>query len=109
MSISVPTSAQKVIKVRSLHVRGVSMRKASELSYYRDVFGGWRWESCDRAGEAIDSRNGFETLEECVEDARRCAATPRNSTPVTDHKPLRIAQRTRSSASQTLLLQEARE
>jgi hypothetical protein len=37
--------------------------------FYLDVFGGWRWEYFDCYGDAVDSRESFETREECVENA----------------------------------------
>lgn len=36
---------------------------------YRDVFGAWRWEARDAAGEVIDSTQGFTGRDECVLDA----------------------------------------
>ena len=34
--------------------------------FYRDVFGGWRWEFGDCHGEVRDSPYSFDTQEECV-------------------------------------------
>lgn len=34
--------------------------------FYRDVFGGWRWEFGDARGEVRDSPHSFDTREECV-------------------------------------------
>jgi hypothetical protein len=39
-------------------------------AFYRDVFGGWRWEYFDHNGDAFDSRESFETPHECVQNAR---------------------------------------
>jgi len=47
------------------------MRDSPGYTLYRDVFGGWRWEYYDRAGEAIDSRESFDISSECIDDARR--------------------------------------
>jgi hypothetical protein len=38
-------------------------------AFYRDVFGGWRWEYYHRNGEAVDSRESFNTREACIENA----------------------------------------
>ena len=38
--------------------------------FYRDVFGGWRWEHHGRDGTVRDSRESFDTWQECIEDAR---------------------------------------
>jgi hypothetical protein len=43
------------------------------FAFYLDVFGGWRWEYYDPTGEAFDSRDSFDTRQECVENARACA------------------------------------
>jgi hypothetical protein len=51
-------------------MRNELMSSRSGYAFYRDVFGDWRWEYYDRNGEAIDSRDAFETREECVEDAQ---------------------------------------
>ena len=48
------------------------MRK---LNFYRDVFGGWRWEYFDADGEAHDSPFSYDSHLECVEDARRQGMT----------------------------------
>ena len=37
---------------------------------YRDVFGGWRWEFRDRRGNMRDSRDSFESYEDCAAAAR---------------------------------------
>ena len=42
-----------------------------QLGFYRDVFGGWRWEYFDSHGEARDSPCSYDTRAECVSDARR--------------------------------------
>jgi hypothetical protein len=46
------------------------MHDVSGYTFYRDVFGGWRWECYDSAGEALDSRESFDTSNECIDDAR---------------------------------------
>jgi uncharacterized protein YegP (UPF0339 family) len=45
------------------------------FSFYRDVFGGWRWELLTDDGEVIDSREAFETKHDCVRDARKARAS----------------------------------
>jgi hypothetical protein len=86
------------------------MSTKSEFSYYRDVFGGWRWESLDRTGEAIDSRDCFESKAECVEDAQRYSAeTARGSTVVASHNAVRVAQRETHSSTEDTLVLEAHE
>ena len=41
-------------------------------TFHNVVFGEWGWEFTDPDGTVLDeSRLGFETLEECLEDARR--------------------------------------
>lgn len=45
--------------------------RTNELVFYRDVFGGWRWEFFDVSGEASDAQSSFDTRSECVADARR--------------------------------------
>ena len=44
---------------------------SKRLEFYRDVFGGWRWECFDAKGEAQDSPFSYDTRAECVADARR--------------------------------------
>jgi DNA-binding response OmpR family regulator len=44
--------------------------------YYRDVFGGWRWECRNAQGHLQDSQQSYDTREECVEDARQATQTP---------------------------------
>jgi hypothetical protein len=39
--------------------------------FYRDVFGGWRWEFKDAKGEMRDSPHCYETYEDCVAAAER--------------------------------------
>ncbi|HYI87520.1 MAG TPA: hypothetical protein VEX61_10520, partial [Burkholderiales bacterium] len=39
--------------------------------FYRDVFGGWRWECRGAQGHVRDSQQSYDTREECVEDAQR--------------------------------------
>ena len=39
--------------------------------FYRDLFGGWRWEWRDSEGNIRDSQHSYDTREECVEAARR--------------------------------------
>jgi hypothetical protein len=46
------------------------MSHKPRYAFYHDVFGGWRWEYYDRTGEAIDSRDSFDTEQECIENAR---------------------------------------
>ena len=40
-------------------------------NFYRDVFGGWRWEFEDAKGEMRDSPHCYETYEDCVAAAER--------------------------------------
>jgi hypothetical protein len=35
-------------------------------NFYRDVFGGWRWEFEDSNGEMRDSQHAYATREQCV-------------------------------------------
>ena len=51
----------------------------SPCVFYRDLFGGWRWEWRDSDGNIRDSQHSYETREECVEAARRldlCESDP---------------------------------
>jgi hypothetical protein len=43
---------------------------SKKLAFYRDVFGGWRWEYFDANGQARDSAFSYDTHAECVADAR---------------------------------------
>ena len=45
-----------------------------EFVFYRDVFGGWRWECRDAKGCTYDSQHSYDTREECIEAAK--LATP---------------------------------
>jgi CheY-like chemotaxis protein len=45
-----------------------------DFIFYRDVFGGWRWELRAADGHMQDSEHGYETREACVEAAERAAA-----------------------------------
>jgi uncharacterized protein YegP (UPF0339 family) len=38
--------------------------------FYRDVFGGWRWEFRQADGHFIDSRRSYDTEEDCRAAAR---------------------------------------
>jgi hypothetical protein len=41
------------------------------LEIYHGIFGGWGWELTDSAGAVIaESREHFDTREECIQDAR---------------------------------------
>jgi uncharacterized protein YegP (UPF0339 family) len=42
---------------------------------YRDVFGGWRWEFRQADGHYLDSRESYDSREECMEAARNAAST----------------------------------
>ena len=44
--------------------------RTNDIGFYRDVFGGWRWEYFDAGGEAYDSPGSFDTRADCVADAR---------------------------------------
>ena len=44
---------------------------------YRDVFGGWRWEFRDARGQMRDSRDSFDSYEDCVAAAQREGLEPR--------------------------------
>ena len=66
---------------------GPTTMRTNDLGFYRDVFGGWRWEYFDAHGEAYDSPGSFDTRADCVADARlrgltgkqrRAAAAPRD-------------------------------
>lgn len=47
---------------------------------YRDVFGGWRWESSDAAGAMRDSPTAYDTREECERAARQAGVYAAPST-----------------------------
>jgi DNA-binding response OmpR family regulator len=42
-----------------------------DFIFYRDVFGGWRWESHTADGHTQDSQHSYDTRDECVEAAER--------------------------------------
>jgi DNA-binding response OmpR family regulator len=39
--------------------------------FYRDIFGGWRWEFMDTEGNTRDSQHSYGSREDCVEAAKR--------------------------------------
>lgn len=43
--------------------------------FYRDVFGGWRWELRDEHGYVQDSQHSYDTREECAEAAAKATRT----------------------------------
>jgi DNA-binding response OmpR family regulator len=43
--------------------------------FYRDVFGGWRWEIRTVDGQMQDSQHSYDTREECVQAAEKAAST----------------------------------
>src|SRR5215213_950366 len=45
-----------------------------DFIFYRDVFGGWRWELRAADGHMQDSEHGYDTREECVQAAEEAAA-----------------------------------
>ncbi len=50
-----------------------------EFIFYRDVFGGWRWEFRNGHGQLQDSPHSYDTREECIEAAQKArlsAAVP---------------------------------
>jgi DNA-binding response OmpR family regulator len=49
--------------------------------FYRDLFGGWRWEWCDEEGNIRDSKQSYDTRDECVQQAR-AAGIYKDNTPV---------------------------
>jgi len=50
------------------------------LVIFHGLFGGWGWERFDQHGEVVaESRQAFETREECAEDARAHAAVAERS------------------------------
>ena len=49
---------------------GLTTMRTNDIGFYRDVFGGWRWEYFDAHGEAHDSPSSFDTRADCVADAR---------------------------------------
>jgi uncharacterized protein YegP (UPF0339 family) len=42
---------------------------------YRDVFGGWRWEFRLANGHFLDSRDSYDSEEDCIAAAKRARAT----------------------------------
>ena len=50
---------------------GSQARFRGPCNFYRDVFGGWRWEFKDAEGEMRDSPHCYETYEDCVAAAER--------------------------------------
>jgi hypothetical protein len=57
------TLAQPVTSVRPCNI-------------YRDVFGGWRWEFKDARGQMRDSRDSFDSYEDCAAAAQRAGLEP---------------------------------
>jgi DNA-binding response OmpR family regulator len=43
----------------------------SHCVFYRDLFGGWRWEWRDAEGHIRDSQQSYDSRDECVQAARR--------------------------------------
>jgi hypothetical protein len=52
--------------------------------FYRDLFGGWRWEFHAEGGEVRDSRQSFDSREECVEDAIKAGLDVRPAPPISN-------------------------
>ena len=46
-------------------------RATGSFNFYRDVFGRWRWEYRDSAGQMHDSQHCYESQDDCVADAKR--------------------------------------
>ena len=49
----------------------MSTESRTHCVFYRDLFGGWRWEWRDADGAIRDSKHSFDTREECMEAARQ--------------------------------------
>ena len=65
----------------------MSTKKAGCI-FYRDVFGGWRWEHTDASGEITDSNASYETREECVAAAVAAGQTQPAAAPARDSEGL---------------------
>jgi CheY-like chemotaxis protein len=61
-----------------------------EFVFYRDVFGGWRWEVRDEKGQLRDSPQSYDTREDCIEAANkaRLADTISSEDTATKREPL---------------------
>ena len=66
------TRMQLVSRERIPSQAGVECERIGYF-FYRDVFGGWRWEFRQPDGDFIDSRESYESKEECVVAAHRAA------------------------------------
>lgn len=65
-----PAESAESLQTAASRKKGRSFRRL--CNYYRDVFGGWRWEFEDAEGDMRDSHHSYETYAECVA-AARCA------------------------------------